>query len=436
MYTEACEATNVRGEQSAEVLDLRMSCLADRLSGVKALTRILARADGQVVDHAVEAAGALKTLEPCADARLLRNVLPPPDKPSTRAEVARIRAGIAEAKALDDAGDERRARQALETLVAEARRVGYPPALGEALLKLCEIRAASGERNDALARSFKEVVWLAEASRDDELKAEAATFLVVVTASSDRFAESDDWAREAAAILQRIGGHDRLRAWLEMHVGVSLRLQGRNAEALVHDERAIAIKQAAGESPGQIARSRNNRALTLNELGRFEEALVALDRAIADLGAESGKEHPIVATFVSNKGETLDRLGRHAAARVAYQQALAIEERAYGSNSLAVAYPLTGLGESFLADGHPGEARPPLERAARIRQGQEGDGAAVAETNFALARALRGSNADPARAEKLAVSAERTYAGMPAFVPKAKEIAAWLAERPAPTSGQ
>src|SRR5258707_13249982 len=31
MYTEACEATHVRGEQSAEVLDLRMACLQERL---------------------------------------------------------------------------------------------------------------------------------------------------------------------------------------------------------------------------------------------------------------------------------------------------------------------------------------------------------------------------------------------------------------------
>ena len=34
MYTEACEATQVRGEQSAEVLDLRMECLNQRLSSV------------------------------------------------------------------------------------------------------------------------------------------------------------------------------------------------------------------------------------------------------------------------------------------------------------------------------------------------------------------------------------------------------------------
>ena len=47
MYLQTCEATHVRGEQSAEVLDLRMSCLNDNLDQVRALTDALATADAQ-----------------------------------------------------------------------------------------------------------------------------------------------------------------------------------------------------------------------------------------------------------------------------------------------------------------------------------------------------------------------------------------------------
>src|SRR5262249_17292967 len=43
-YTDACEATQVRGEQSAEVLDLRMACLDDDLSAMSALARVLSGA--------------------------------------------------------------------------------------------------------------------------------------------------------------------------------------------------------------------------------------------------------------------------------------------------------------------------------------------------------------------------------------------------------
>ena len=156
-----------------------------------------------------------------------------------------------------------------------------------------------------------------------------------------------------------------------MHVALTLR-QERALRRGAGPRRARPRAQAAGRGPslGEIARSLNNRAVTLTDLGRYEEALRDFDRAIHDLGEELGEEHPLVATFISNRGETLDRLGRHAAARAAYQQALAIEERGYGPDSTNVAYPLTGLGKSFLADHHPSEARAPLERAARIRQAQ------------------------------------------------------------------
>ena len=55
MYLQTCEATHVRGEQSAEVLDLRMSCLNDNLDQVRALTNALATGT-RCVSHAVTAA--------------------------------------------------------------------------------------------------------------------------------------------------------------------------------------------------------------------------------------------------------------------------------------------------------------------------------------------------------------------------------------------
>ena len=67
MYQEACEATQVRGEQSTEVLDLRMACLHERLGGLRALTDVFTEANGGVVENAVSAANALGSLDRCAD---------------------------------------------------------------------------------------------------------------------------------------------------------------------------------------------------------------------------------------------------------------------------------------------------------------------------------------------------------------------------------
>jgi tetratricopeptide (TPR) repeat protein len=428
MYTEACEATNVRGEQSAEVLDLRMACLRDRLDGVRALTRLFAHADGEVVDNATAAAGALGTLELCADPKLLRNVLPLPESARAREEVARLRAGIADAKALHGAGNEAAARGSLRSLIADARRVRYPPVLAEALMQLGEIEALAGH-SQASHAAIKEAAQLAEASRADETEAEAVIYLVWTSGKLGRYDEADDWAGQAEAVLDRIGGHERQRAWLETHVASNRKAQGRYEEALAHAERSVALEQRAGASPGEVARSLNNEATILVDLGRYEQAVAYFDRAIADLGQEIGAGHPLVATFISNKGESLDRLGRHEEARAAYQRALASEERAYGPESTVVAYPLAGLGESYLADHRPAAAVVPLERAWRIRDGHENDAALVAETGFALGRALWESGGDRERAIRLAADAEKVYAGRPVLAAQAAEVARWLGAR-------
>ena len=67
MYRDACEATNLRGEQSNEVLDLRMSCLRDRWNELHALSDVLVEGHAVVVSNAVAAATALTPIERCAD---------------------------------------------------------------------------------------------------------------------------------------------------------------------------------------------------------------------------------------------------------------------------------------------------------------------------------------------------------------------------------
>ena len=71
-YVGTCEATHVRGEQSGEVLDLRMTCLADNLDQVRALTNILARRSTPPPSAGPwSAAHDLTPVSRCADVALL-----------------------------------------------------------------------------------------------------------------------------------------------------------------------------------------------------------------------------------------------------------------------------------------------------------------------------------------------------------------------------
>src|SRR6185312_1040153 len=67
MYQDACEATHVRGEQSAEVLDLRMTCLSDDLDATRAYVDRLSSFDPSGLERALISAAALPSVARCAD---------------------------------------------------------------------------------------------------------------------------------------------------------------------------------------------------------------------------------------------------------------------------------------------------------------------------------------------------------------------------------
>jgi hypothetical protein len=82
-------------------------------------------------------------------------------------------------------------------------------------------------------------------------------------------------------------------------------------------------------------------------------------------------------------------------------RALAIWEGTAGREHPDVAYALQGLGDTHLAAGRPADAIAPLERALTIRAaGSVPDD--LAETRFALARALWDAGRDRPRARTLA----------------------------------
>jgi eukaryotic-like serine/threonine-protein kinase len=293
IYSDACQAMNARTDASDEAMDARIGCLRDRLAGVRSLAAIYRQADPAVVASAVAAAGALAPLDACADARTLRDVAPPPDRPAREA-VEQIRTRLASAKALRDSGNAARAAAQIDGLLAAARATRYGPLLAEALILRGEIAFATGDPA-AAEPAIKQAIWQAEASRDDDAKALAAVDLVAVETRLARLDQAGDWGEGATAMLDRLGGHDRLRAKLESNLAALDRARGANRDALAHVERAIDLAQQSGASWDEIAQGDADLALTLAALGRFEEAAAYDERAIRELSAALGRDHPRVA---------------------------------------------------------------------------------------------------------------------------------------------
>ena len=128
----------------------------------------------------------------------------------------------------------------------------------------------------------------------------------------------------------------------------------------------------------------------------------------------------------NGSGEILNALGRYREARTFFGRG-SIWERQLGSDHRNLAYPLTGIGVGYLAEGKATEALVPLERAVSIREAHEPELSRLAETKFALARALWKSNRSQSRARSLAKEARQAYTKSSAEDEnKVRQIDGWL----------
>ncbi len=427
MYTEACEATHARGEQSSEVLDLRMSCLQERLSGVKALSEIFAKADGDVVGNAVTAASAMPVLNRCGDVKLLRSMVQPPDDSKLRARVERARQRIAEIKATRDAGRMAQALKMAAELVAEAGHIDYAPVQAEtdAIQGELETHAGDPKRAEAL---LQQAFFIAEAARDDDLKAETSAYLIeAIGYHQGRYEDAERWIQQTRATLRRMGGHERLQAWVENNVAILYHVQGRFPEAVAAYERARAVAEASlrPDDP-DVARPLANLAMALSQAGRPAEGLGYNQRAVDILRKALGAGHPEVEMHLSNRGEILNALGRYEEARALFNSALAVWAKELPADHPNVGDSLNGVGLSYLGQGAPDRALAPLEKALTIREKSGAEPSQIGETRFLLARALWDIGQDRARAVALARSAQQAYGDRLPWRQKVEAIDGWL----------
>ena len=212
MHVDACEATHVRGEQSQELLDLRMSCLDDRLTQLKTLSDLDVAADGKAVEHAVQSAQSLPA------ARLLRR-----RGRAARADRAAARSATCAARRrrAPDAGARRRARPgrrstttALRVRAARRRRGRRAPLRAgrrpRRELRLGQLLDDHGDYADA-ARALHRALVAALAGHDDAAAAWAAIELIqAIGERQAHYDEGERWAEMAEALVRRLQRKDEL----------------------------------------------------------------------------------------------------------------------------------------------------------------------------------------------------------------------------------
>ncbi len=431
LYVDACEATHVRGEQSTEVLDLRMAALGEALTDLRALCREFRQATADTVRNAVAAANALGNLERCADVKLLRTVVRPPENLQTLAAVEHLQRRLSEVRALARVKGRADGLTTVVDLERDARRLGCTPLLAEVLLVAGIMRADSLE-TEAATKVLEGAVWTAELCRHDEVIAEAAARLILLAGHAQgRFDAGEIWSQHAEAVLNRMGGHDLVRGWFFEHRGCMRGTQGRPRDAVDDLHRAIAAKEKAlGPQDPAIGISLGNAATYLDDLGETIQAAEYAERAVKIMQAALGSDHPMVAMQRASYAQLANRLQRFEEARDLAESALATFEHETDPHGLDITYPLLALGVSHTGAGAFEDALPVLERAVDIRDAKETFRPRLAEAHFALGRALWGAGRNPSRALALVKQAQGEYSETPRTAASKRslaEIERWLA---------
>jgi tRNA A-37 threonylcarbamoyl transferase component Bud32 len=424
MYTDACEATHVRGEQSAEVLDLRMTCLNERLRNARALSDVFAAADGKVVENAVSAAAALPSLDRCADVPALRAVVKPPEDAATRKRVDDLRGELANMVALRDSGQCARATPKADALISDVRAVGYQPLLAETLYESAQLGSSCGNIAETLQR-LKDAHAAATVSRNDEVAAQASA--LIPSFAINRLGQpivAREWLAVARPTVARLGRETLADAMLAQAEAMLAALEGAYGRTLAAADHSIDVtRRLLGADDPLTIQWEANKGDWQESAGRLDEALQTDLQVRAHFERVLGSEHPRVALVSNNEGEVLNLLGRYLEAEVAYERAVKLDRQS-GVETDVLAWALTGLGRARLGQKRPGSAVAPLEEALGIRVAKHAPPAQLAETRFALARALWSRDADKPRALALGESARGDLGG---DAKAAAEIDAWLA---------
>jgi tetratricopeptide (TPR) repeat protein len=476
MHTEACERTHVHGDQSAQLLDLRMQCLERRARALDETTALLSNGvDGDIVDHAVETALQLPVIESCNDIDALLSAYPPPEDEETRQRVAAMSRRIAHAQALANAGKYADALAIAEQAALESVGVPYPPLQARAHYLLGTLQHELSKETGAEESLYAAARYGATA-RDDELVAGALVLIQINSFYRDRAAgksgsDALDMSNIVEIALDRAGDANTARAahlmstgemllkldrWddsrpiFERAIALQTELYGdedvRVAEALRQlasslpdaesDKRLALIRRALAIKEHVLGGNHPEVAHMLNTLGRWtpdervDDVVGAYDRSLAIFENAFGGDDWTVGRALNNGGEAMCLGGHYAEGLERLERGLAVYEEAFGADHCHLAYPLSGISDCYRLSGQPFKAVAPLERGLSNCTDGELHADLLAHTRFSLAKMLVASGGDRARARSLAEAARGAFATMGGNrADRLAAVEAWLSSR-------
>ncbi len=445
LHTRACEATTIRGEVSAGVMDLKMACLQRAKTQLNAAAEVLTHADATVARNTTEVVDSLLPLDRCTDLVALAARVDPPDGPDV-AIVDEIRQQLAQARAKRAAGLYEPARQVVDHAKQRLKEIGYGPVQTEVWLEHGEVLerlgkpteaerslrralelAATWNQRTAMQRAAEHLMYVVGNQNADpehglrywelasglaqgqpRLEASATEALGLVRTTQGRYAEAEAAHRRALAIWDKLLGsqHPRVAA-ARNNLATVLGSQHRRGEALAQHREALAVwEQTLGPHHPHVAASRANIAGLLHGQGNYEAAAAEFRQVRVLLETMLGPEHPTVALVRNNLASCLAALGRHTEAEQEHRAVLAMRERILGPHHPDIAQSLNNLGNALRWQDRYLEAERMHRRAVAMwdQMGKsDHPDAAMSRSNLGLELGLQGKHREAEEHLRLAL---------------------------------
>jgi len=368
---ETCEATFVRGEQSAGRMDLRMDCLRGQARELTAQLRLFAAGEPEVIDRAFEALDRLPSPARCVDPETA--ALAEPEDPATRAVVAELRGESIEIAALARVGREREALPRAIAVLERARTTGHSPVIAETQVQLGELRARLDQYTTAAAELFAALTIARRGGYRQVVLRAMAGLAEVDGVRLSRTQEGLRWLDMAEAELGDPRSDPALAAELLDHRGAIDLFNNDHTAASAALHRGIELADAnlgAGHTTTVSLRIRLARLLW--SLARYDESAAVLELARVAVIRDLGEDHPKVADVLDELGRLELLQSRHEAALALYRRSTGLRLRARGERHSSLAISLNGEAVALCGLDRFPEAGPRFEQALALLEATYG----------------------------------------------------------------
>ena len=370
MHVASCRDTRA-GRQLEQRHDRRMRCLDDRLAQLERTVQLTLAVDTPAtLERTLAAWPALAPVADCADEVVIDAFTPPP-APGLRAEATAIADEVRAIEIERRAGRLDGLAPRATAAVTRARAVGHAPLLASALYHAGRVDSERTDADTARLR-FEEAIRVAARAGDRAIPATAWPTLLRLVAFDDGKPDQAQALILPAEIAVEQAG-DRLTDRVPLLLAIAdidvARNDGPAALARAAEARRLLEDAGAGaaHSPlrATLADVLFSTATLHYQTGAYERAAELFPAAIAAYDDAYGPGHPESAFAYLNLSQALYRLGRLDDALAAVARAVAIREARLG-DSPGLALALAAYSSLLRERGDLARAIPMIERAAAI----------------------------------------------------------------------